>query len=67
VWEDCEGEFHAFKMDDKSVIDANGKVKPDSKVFLIGGGGPHSMVFHRFGASIIRMWARNAEAGLLMS
>lgn len=60
VWQHKAGEWYASnKAHAASIEDAALNVDPTSKVYLIGGGGPLSMVFTRFGADIIQMWERN--------
>jgi hypothetical protein len=62
VWMHKSGEWYTAKKSNvPSLEDAELNVKAGSKVYLIGGGGPHSMTFSRYGADILKLWARNAK------
>lgn len=64
VWMHKSGEWYASPRANASLVeDAALNVDRGSKVYLIGGGGPHSMVFNRFGADILDLWERNAAIG----
>lgn len=62
VWQHASGEWYFASMSNaESLDDAALNVTNESKVYCIGGGGPHSMVFTCFGSNILKMWARNAD------
>jgi hypothetical protein len=65
VWQHKSGEWYVGRRTNAvQVQDAADNVKPESKVYSIGGGGPHSMTFVRYGSNIVQMWARSvAVAG----
>lgn len=62
AWEDRRGEWHASGMMTEPLKAVACEVKPNSRIYCIGGGGKNSMVFHRYGCSLVDLFLRNSEA-----
>lgn len=64
AWQHKSGEWYVAKRSSAvQVEDAELNVAPASRVYLVGGGGPLSMTFTRFSASIVQVWAKSLGVG----
>lgn len=62
AWQHTSGEWYVSSTSHvASLEDAELNVIPGSKIYAIGGGGRHSMVFFRWSAAIIKNWISNAK------
>lgn len=64
AWQHKSGEWYVGKIGHLATLeDAVLNVVANSKVYLIGGGGPLSMVFSRMNSGVLRIWEKNARLG----